>query len=132
MKTMFLVLAGTFVIASLFNPSLGAGWFWDIGNGLGFAALAGLLYLSIASARNMHLAAHRFAGHATLLIAAVHVFWFLFGDNAASTYIKPGAPHYMWAGILGFVLLNTVTVLGLPEYRRRIHQKTEYGRHALY
>jgi len=122
MRTLAIAFAAVFLITMSSAPTLGAGWFWDTGNAFGFVAFVGLIYLSFASARTLHVSAHRFLGYAVLLIAAAHVFWLLLGDAVVVEYIRPGAPHYMWAGVAAFTLLNLMTVLGLPNYRRRIHR----------
>ena len=49
MRTSLLTLLGVFLATFIATPTLGAGWAWDIGNGLGFMAMAGLLYLCISS-----------------------------------------------------------------------------------
>jgi len=102
--------------------SLDAGWFWDIGNALGFVAFVGLVYLTVSSARKLHVSAHRDLGYVVVLITALHVFWLLLGDPVVVEYIKPDAPHHMWAGVIAFVALGVMTVVGLPEYRRRVHR----------
>ena len=121
MKTLGTIAAAIFLLTMLASPTLGAGWFWDIGNALGFCAFVGLLYMSYASANSVDVKAHRLLGIAVLLIAALHVFWLLLGDPVVVEYIRPDAPHHMWAGILAFVLLNVLILVGLPEYRLRIH-----------
>jgi hypothetical protein len=120
-KTLLLTTAAVFLVSLLVSPTLGAGWFWDLGNGFGFAAFSGLLYLSLASARAMHHAAHRRLAYAVLLLAALHVFWLLLGDAVVVEYLVPGAPLYMWAGLAGFALLNLLMLAALPRYRPRIH-----------
>ena len=107
------------------SPTLGAGWFWDMGNAFGFCAFAGLLSLAWSSAGTADFKAHRLLGNAILLVAALHVFWLLLGDPVVVEYIKPGAPHHMWAGIGAFVLLNVLILFGLPEYRPRMYRNRD-------
>lgn len=123
MKELLLTLSSVFIVTLLATPTLGAGWIWDIANGIGFAAFAGLLYLSVSSGNGIDLQAHQFLGYAVLGIATAHALVFLLVDAAAIEYIKPGAPFYMWMGIAGFVLLNLLIFVGLPEYRLRLHRR---------
>ena len=121
-KTLLITTTAVFLVSLLVSPRLGAGWFWDLGNGFGFAAFSGLLYLSLASARAMDHEAHRQLAYAVLLLAALHVFWLLLGDAVVVEYLLPGAPLYMWAGLAGFALLNLLMLAALPKYRQRIHK----------
>lgn len=110
-------------VTLLATPTLGGGWVWDIGNAIGFVAFAGLLYLSMSSGTGIDVQAHQFLGFAVLGVATAHVFWFLLIDPAVIEYIKPGAPVYMWAGVISFVLLAVLIFIGLPEYRLRLHKR---------
>ena len=129
MKTLLITTAAVFVVSLLDSPVLGAGWFWDLGNGVGFAAFSGLLYLSLASAKGIHYEAHRHLAYAVLLLAALHVFWLLLGDAVVVEYLRPGAPLYMWVGLAGFALLNLLMLVSLPSYRRRVHRSHAGFRH---
>ena len=122
MKTLAVFATAVFLLTMLAAPRLGAGWFWDMGNAFGFCAFVGLLYLSYASARKLDVRAHRLLGNTVLFIAALHVFWLLLGDPVAAEYIRLDAPHHMWAGIMAFLLLNALILIGLPEHRLRIHK----------
>ncbi len=122
MKTLGVIAAAVFLAASLAHPTLGAGWFWDIGNAIGFCAFSGLLFLAYTGAPSTDLKPHRLLGNAVLLIAAMHVFWMLLGDPVVVEYILPGAPIYMWAGLVAFVLLNVLLLIGLPGFRRQIYR----------
>ena len=122
MKPLLLVLVAVFLPAFLSAPTAGAGWFWDAGNGLGFVAFAGLLYLGITSYRRIDVRAHRLLGYAVLLIAVAHALWFLLGDAAAIEYIKFSAPAYMWMGIVGLLLLFVLVIISLVPDRLRVHK----------
>jgi len=122
MKTLLLVLAAVFLTTFLSAPTMGAGWFWDAGNGLGFVAFAGLLYLGITSFRRIDVRAHRLLGYAVLFVAVSHALWFLLGDAAAIEYIKPGAPAYMWLGIVGLLLLFVLVIISLVPDRLKVHK----------
>jgi hypothetical protein len=122
LKTLLATLATVFLITFLAAPTMGAGWFWDAGNGLGFAAFAGLLYLTITSSRRLDVRAHQVLGYAVLFLALLHAFWFLLGDAAAVEFIKPGAPDYMWLGIIGLLLLGVLVTVALVPDRMRVHK----------
>jgi len=122
MKALLVVLSAVFLPTFLATPTMGAGWFWDVGNGLGFAAFAGLLYLGITSYRRIDVRAHRLLGYVVLLVAVAHALWFLLGDAAAVEYIKIGAPDYMWLGIVGLILLFLLVIISLLPDRQKVHK----------
>jgi hypothetical protein len=122
LKALLTTLTAVFLITFLAAPTMGAGWFWDTGNGLGFASFAGLLYLSITSSRRLNVRAHQVLGYAVLFLALLHAFWFLLGDAAATEFIKPGAPDYMWLGVLGLLLLGVLITVALVPDRQRVHK----------
>lgn len=115
-------MAVVFLITFLAAPTMGAGWFWDAGNGIGFAAFAGLLYLTITSNRRLDVRAHQIIGYAVLLLVVGHVFWFLLGDATAVEFIKLGAPDYMWLGIVSVVLLAVLITTAIVPDRLRVHK----------
>lgn len=122
MKSLLATLGTVFLLTFLAAPTMGAGWFWDAGNGLGFAAFAGLLYLTITSSRRLDVRAHQVFGYAVLSLALLHAFWFLLGDAAAVEFIKPGAPDYMWLGVVGLLLLGLLITVALIPDRLRVHK----------
>ncbi len=122
MKLLLATLGVVFLITFIAMPTMGAGWFWDAGNGLGFAAFAGLLYLTITSSRRLDVRAHQVLGYAVLFLALLHAFWFLLGDAAAVEFLKPGAPDYMWLGIIGLLLLGILITVALVPDRMRVHK----------
>ena len=115
-------MAVVFLITFLAAPTMGAGWFWDTGNGIGFAAFAGLLYLTITSNRRLDVRAHQIIGYAVLLLVVGHAFWFLLGDATAVEFIKFGAPDYMWLGIVSVVLLAILITTAIVPDRLRVHK----------
>lgn len=123
-----LLIAAVFLATMLSSPMLGAGWFWDIGNALGFAAVAGVLYLTLATGPGLNVRIHRQLGYAVLGVATAHVLWLLVGDPAVVDYLKPGAPNYMWAGIIGFLLLVALTLVAMPRVRSRLHKRYSHFR----
>jgi hypothetical protein len=122
MKALFAILAAVFLITFLAAPTMGAGWFWDAGNALGFAAFGGLLYLTITSNRRLDVRAHQVLGYGVLLVAIAHAFWFLLGDAAVTEFLKPGAPDYMWLGLVSLLLLGILMTVALVPDRLRIHR----------
>ncbi len=115
-------MAVVFLITFLAAPTMGAGWFWDAGNGIGFTAFAGLLYLTITSNRRLDVRAHQILGYAVLLLAVVHAFWFLLGDATVVEFIKIGAPDYMWLGIVSIVLLAILIITAIVPDRLHVHK----------
>ena len=122
MKALLATFAVVFSLTFLATPTMGAGWFWDVGNGLGFAAFAGLIYLSITSARRIDVRAHQVLGYGVLFVAVAHVFWFMLGDGAVVEFMKLGAPDYMWHGIASFLLLGFLITVALVPDRFRVHK----------
>lgn len=101
---------------------MGAGWFWDAGNALGFATFGGQLYLTITSNRRLDVRAHQVLGYGVLFVAIAHAFWFLLGDAAVTEFLKPGAPDYMWLGLVSLLLLGILMTVALVPDRLRIHR----------
>jgi hypothetical protein len=123
MSALKILIGVVFLATFLSSPTLGAGWFWDLGNALGFAAMAGLLYLTLATGPGLKVRLHRQLGYAVLGVAVAHALWLLVGDPAVVEYLKPGAPLYMWAGVLGLLLLAALTVIAMPHVRSRLHKR---------
>jgi len=122
MKALVATLAIVFVITFLAAPTMGAGWFWDAGNALGFAAFGGLLYLTITSVRRLDVRAHQVLGYGVLAVTVAHAFWFLLGDAAAVEFLKPGAPDYMWLGVVSLLSLGILITAALVPDRIRLHK----------
>jgi hypothetical protein len=119
---LLITLGVVFLTTFLAAPTMGAGWFWDTGNGLGFAAFGGLLYIGITSCQRPDVRAHQILGYTVLCVAAAHALWFLLGDAAAIEYVKIGAPDYMWLGIAGLVLLFLLVNIAQMPDRLRVHK----------
>ena len=122
MRALLATFAAVFLLTFLARPTMGGGWFWDIGNALGFAAFAGLLYLTITSTRRIDVRAHQVLGYGVLFVAIAHVFWFLLGDGAVVEFMKIGAPDYMWHGLVSFVLLGVLITIALVPDRFKVHK----------
>lgn len=93
---------------------------WDGANALGFAALAGLLYLSSTPRGARDLKRHERFSYVVAGLAAGHAGWFLVTDNAALEYIKPDAPLYMWAGVAGLLLIVLTVIVSVIPTRLRV------------
>lgn len=122
MKYVLAIFAAVFALTFLAAPLMGGGWFWDGGNGLGFAAFAGLLYLTITSSRRIDVRAHQLLGYGVLFVAVAHAFWFMLGDGAVVEFMKFGAPDYMWHGIVSMLLLGVLITVALVPDRFRVHR----------
>jgi len=122
MKVLIATFVAVFATTLLARPTMGAGWFWDTGNGFGFAAFAGLLYLTVTSSRRLDVRAHQVLGYGVLIVAVAHVFWFMLGDAAVVEFMKVGAPDYMWHGIVAILLLGLLITVALTPDRFRLHR----------
>ena len=122
MKALLATLAVVFLLTFLAAPTMGAGWYWDSGNAFGFAAFGGLLYLTITSNRRLDIRAHQVLGYGVLFVAIAHAFWFLLGDAAMTEFLKPGAPDYMWLGVVSLLLLGVLMTVALVPDRMRVHK----------
>jgi|TARA_Y100000310_G_scaffold338665_1_gene429028 hypothetical protein len=134
MQRLLLTLLTVTSVTLLATPTLGAGWIWDIGNGLGFVAFAGLLYLSKFGGCGENVSAHQLLGFTVLGVTTAHVYWFLLFDAVVMAHIKAGGSVYMWMGILGFVLLAMLIFISLPERRIYVHKSYavfKYGHRVL-
>ena len=116
------MFAAVFLLTFLATPTMGAGWYWDAGNAFGFAAFAGLLYLTITSSRRLDVRAHQLLGYGVLFVTVLHVFWFMLGDGAVIEFMKVGAPDYMWHGIVSFLLLGYLITVALVPDRFKVHR----------
>ncbi len=128
MKGLSIVVALVFAATFLVLPRNGGGWFWDFGNGLGFLALAGLLYQMIPPPRARPGRRHEFLGYWVLGAGVVHAFWFLGGDGTVRFYLLPGAPAYMWLGLVALSVMGVLTVLARMPDRRRVHRRFQIFR----
>lgn len=129
MQLLLVTFAAVFGVTFLAAPRMGAGWFWDAGNALGFAAGAGFLYLSITGRRLIDVRVHQRVGYGVLALAMAHAYWFLLGDAAVIDFLKPRAPLYLWAGVLGLLLLGLLITIALVPDRYRIHRDHRLFRH---
>jgi hypothetical protein len=121
-----LVLAGlvvlVFGLTFLSGPTPGGGWFWDLGNGIGFLAFAGLLFQMIPVRGRAAMDAHEGLGYGVLALVLLHGFWFLAGDAAVHVYLQWGAPPHMILGLAAVLALAVLTVLARMPDRLTRHR----------
>lgn len=115
------VFALVWIVAFLFAPFMGDSWSWDAVNAAGFAAFAGMLYLSLPGQPKRSVKAHEYIGYLVLLLIVAHALWFLIFDAAIVEYLKPGAPDYMWTGIVGVIVATALVALARLPTRLRRH-----------
>lgn len=53
--------------------------------------------------------------------ALAHAFWLLAGDGTVRFYLQPGAPAYMWLGLVALLTLAALAVLARMPDRMRVH-----------
>ena len=114
-----------FVVTFLARPRLSGGLVWDAANALGFAALAGVLYLTVTARGARDVPRHEWFAYATIGLVLAHGFALLLVDGAVAEYLKPGAPAYMWAGVGSLVALLVSSLLAVLPARRERHRS--YG-----
>ncbi len=105
MKLLVALTVSVFAVSFVSQPLAGGGWWWDAGNALGLVSLAGLLYLAIPVRGNRAPRPHELLAYAVVVLVVLHGVWLFAGDGAAIAYIRPGAPAYMWSGVLALALL---------------------------
>lgn len=120
LTALFLCIFG---LTFLIQPWLGSHWSWEAGNGLGFVALAGMAYLVFPFNVRKDQKAHEVLAYGVLIITALHSLWFLITDDSVSEYIKPGAPLYMWSGVVSVLLLYVLVLIAMQPRRMRIHPR---------
>lgn len=99
-----------------------AGWLWDWANGFGFAAFGGLIYLSLQGRqRNLQLT-HKYFSYVVIALLAVHIGMLLALDYLVLDYVLPGAPLYMWSGVLALTLLLFIVISAIPGNRKRSYR----------
>ena len=106
-----------------------AGLAWDLGNALGYLAVATCLLLFVYRGRprqfppfggRFFAGMHRHLGYIALLLATCHVGLLLVAEPLLLEHIKPSAPAYMLAGLLASILLLLLVSTSVTVMRRRI------------
>ena len=123
------VFSAVLIITFAADPTLSAGTYWDFGNGLGFAAMAGLVCLGLLGPQVCGIKPHQWMAYITVLMILLHALWFLLGDSISLQYVLPGAPFSMWAGLLALVASLFLLVVALPSLRYRAHRQHRAFRH---
>ena len=114
------ILLLVFLLALSGSTLQGDGWFWAVGNGLGFLSFGFLLILATnGRAKLGRSERHRWLGLVVAITVLAHCLWFLMGDPITLEYLKWGAPHYMVAGLFSTGLLILLTISSLISYRNR-------------
>lgn len=101
---------------------MSAGWVWDTANALGFAAMAGLLFLSSPRGARLAPTQHQLIAYGLVLLIGAHVLWFLLLDSVVSEYVKLDAPAYMLSGIAAAVLTLVLVLTALMPTRTSVHK----------
>ena len=122
MRALLPVLIAVFGMSFLATPGMGGGWFWDIGNGIGFAAFAGLIHLALTSGPPLNLRAHQLFGYGVFALTVLHIFWFMLGDATVVEFVKLRAPDYMWHGVAAFLMLGYLIIVALMPERLSVHR----------
>ena len=117
-----LVVWLVFAVTLGLPPYVGAGVFWDSANAFGFAAVAGLFIVFLTAAKPVNQAGHKNLSFTVLIFTAVHILILLLGDGAAFTYLRAGAPLYMWSGLVAAVLLVVLIWHSLQPLRASLHK----------
>jgi Na+-transporting methylmalonyl-CoA/oxaloacetate decarboxylase gamma subunit len=119
---LLLILYSVVVLVAFFAaPTMGGGWAWDLTNSLGFAAFAGMLYLTLPIQGTRNIRIHEHLSYAVILIILAHGFWFLLADAASVEYVKADAPLYMWTGVASLVLLFLSILVSVLPTRTHVH-----------
>lgn len=123
MKVLCLIIVLVFGVTFLALPRNAGGWFWDIGGALGLLAFAGLMFQMIPYARTWTSKRHETLGYWVLGTAIVHAFWLLGGDGVVYLYLKPGAPLYMWLGLISLLVLAVLAIIARMPDRIRVTRR---------
>lgn len=114
-----LVFASTF----MHHPMVGGGMAWDFGNALGFLAVAGLLFQMLRWPHRDTARMHEELAYWVLGAALVHALWMLAIDDVLRVYLRPGAPGYMWSGLIALIALAVLCVIARMPDRMRVHKR---------
>ncbi|MBM5811221.1 MAG: hypothetical protein FJ191_04550 [Gammaproteobacteria bacterium] len=120
---MLLAFVAVFLVTFLAAPLLGAGWYWDAGNALGYAAGAGLLYLTAFGRGTADLRVHHRLGQYVLVVTLLHAFWFLLGDATVTVHLRSAAPAGLWLGVAGLLLQGALVTGALLPRRWRLSRE---------
>ncbi len=116
-----LLVPAALVATLLVHPDQSGGWLWDVGNGLGYLAFAGLLYLFVDvgfGSRHRH---HQWVGYVVLGAVFGHVLVLWLPDATLWHYTSIDAPWYMLVGLVAAGVLIAGLTVALPATRRYWH-----------
>jgi len=117
------------VLVAQWPAAPAAGLAWDLGNALGYLAVATCLLLFVYRGRprrfppfggRFFAGMHRHLGFVALLLTSCHVGLLLLAEPLLLEHLKPSAPAYMLAGLLASMLLLAVVITSITAIRRRI------------
>lgn len=117
------VIALVFLVPHLTLATVGGGWAWDLANATGFLALAGLVFQMIPRDRAGGFRRHERLGYWVLGLASAHALWMLLLDDTLRVYLWPGAPLFMWLGLVGLAVLAVLCVIARLPDRMRVHPR---------
>lgn len=101
-----------------------SGFLWDWLDGLGFGALAIVVFLgwdSQSPASHPRLRLHSHLATAGCLLAGAHAVGFLLADPLLLEYLKLKAPPSMLAGLAAALAMLALTISSYPTLRRRCY-----------
>lgn len=120
-RVAILLVTLCFGLSLVQQPQLSSGWHWDVGNGLGFLAFAGLLLLFLNVGNGSRQRLHQWIGYGVLGSLLAHITWLWAADITIWHYLSSNAPAYMLAGWAALCLILAITILALPVTRRFWH-----------
>ena len=110
-----------FGVTLLSQPGLSAGWWWDLWQGLGYAALAAWCYLIVDTGKGSS-KAHLHLSIATYVCLCAHTLGLFISDPTVQQYLAWDGPLYMASGTLSLLLISVAFILALPRHRRYWHR----------
>lgn len=117
----YIVTALIFAVTLIQHPTQSGEWLWDLANGLGYLAFAGMLYLFIEVGASRRFRIHQWISYGILALVIAHILILWVPDTTIWHYLAWNAPLYMWAGVAGALLVIAMIVLALPQLRRWWH-----------
>jgi hypothetical protein len=104
-RGLLFIMVAVFSATFLSSHHPAAGWYWELSNGLGFAAFAGLLYLCLLVPKRHTLSYHQQISYTVVALVCIHALTLLIIEPQTLDYLIPPAPLPMWSGLLALVCL---------------------------